>query len=154
MTGLLEYVERMKDKQEHIYYMAGGNREEVETSPFVERLLKKGYEVLYLVDTVDEYAIQSLPEFEGKKFQNVAKDGLSLGDETDKSKKAQKALEDRFKPLTDWLQDKPLKDKIEKAVVSKRLADSPCALVANQFGWSGNMERIMSAQAYGNQRDK
>ena len=66
-------MERMKDKQEQIFYMAGGNIKEVQESPFVERLLKKGFEVLYLVEAVDEYAISALPEFEGKKFQNVVK---------------------------------------------------------------------------------
>eukprot|EP00117_Sycon_ciliatum_P033034 scpid14818/ scgid25503/ Endoplasmin; 94 kDa glucose-regulated protein; Heat shock protein 90 kDa beta member 1 len=147
MTSLMDYVERMKDKQEHMYYMAAGTREEAASSPFVESLLKKGYEVIYLTEPVDEYCIQSIPEFEGKKFQNVAKDGLTIGDETDKAKKANEALEKRFEPLTKWLAETSLKDNIEKAVISKRLADSPVALVANQWGWSGNMERIMRAQA-------
>merc|ERR1711936_1475197 len=78
LSSLSEYVERMKDKQEHIFYMAGGSVEEVKTSPFVERLLKKGYEVIYLTEAVDEYAISALPEFEGKKFQNVAKEGFNI----------------------------------------------------------------------------
>jgi len=146
-TSLADYVERMKDKQEHIYFMAGQTRQEVESSPFVERLLKKGYEVLYLIEAVDEYCIQSLPEFEGKKFQNVAKEGLKL-DQSEKAKEAKEALESEFEPLTKWLKDEALKDKIEKAVVSERLTDSPCALVASSYGWSGNMERIMKAQAY------
>merc|ERR1711872_1186276 len=77
LTSLADYVENMKEKQEQIFYMAGGSKEEVERSPFVERLLKKGYEVLYLTEAVDEYAISALPEFEGKKFQNVAKEGFS-----------------------------------------------------------------------------
>merc|ERR1739844_872169 len=72
LTSLAEYVERMKDKQESVFYMAGASKDEVEKSPFVERLLKKGYEILYLTEAVDEYAISALPEFEGKKFQNVA----------------------------------------------------------------------------------
>merc|ERR1740122_591474 len=72
-TSLAEYVERMKDKQEQIFYIAGQSEQEVTESPFVERLLKKGYEVLYLTEAVDEYAISALPEFESKKFQNVAK---------------------------------------------------------------------------------
>ena len=59
----------MKEKQDHIYFMASSNRADAEASPFVERLLRKGYEVLFLVDPVDEYCLQSLPEFEGKKFQ-------------------------------------------------------------------------------------
>ncbi|BFZ10659.1 hypothetical protein BsWGS_13698 [Bradybaena similaris] len=151
-TFLADYVERMKDKQEAIYFIAGTSREEVENSPFVERLLKKGYEVLFLVEPVDEYCIQSLPEFEGKKFQNIAKEGLNI-DTSQKARERKEALEKDFKPLTDWLKDKGLKDKIEKATVSERLVDSPCALVASQYGWSGNMERIMKSQAYAKQGD-
>jgi heat shock protein beta len=146
-TSLEDYVERMKEKQEHIYFVAGTSRSEVEKSPFVERLLKKGYEVLYLIEPVDEYCMQSLPEFEGKKFQNVAKEGLKL-DQTEKAKERKEALQKDYEDLTTWLKDDALKDKIEKAVVSERLSSSPCALVASTYGWSGNMERIMKAQAY------
>jgi len=146
-TSLAEYVERMKEKQEHIYFIAGSSRKEVESSPFVERLLKKGYEVLYLIEAVDEYCIQSLPEFDGKKFQNAAKEGLKL-DASEKAKERKEALEKDFEPLLTWMKDDALKDKIEKAVISERLTKSPCALVASTFGWSGNMERIMKAQAY------
>lgn len=147
LTSLADYIERMKDKQEHIYFNAGTSRAEVEASPFVERLLKKGYEVLYLTEPVDEYCIQNLPEFEGKKFQNVAKEGLSL-DKSEKAKAAKEALETEFEPLMKWMKEDALKDKIEKAVISERLTESPCALVASSYGWSGNMERIMKAQAY------
>ena len=125
----------MKDKQEHIYFIAGSTMQEVSSSPFVERLQKKGYEVIYLTEPVDEYCIQSLPEFEGKKFQNVAKDGLTLSGQSEKAKTIQSELETKFEPLTSWLQKTPLKDVIEKAVVSQRLSESPCALVANQWGW-------------------
>ncbi|KAH9507959.1 hypothetical protein Btru_052459 [Bulinus truncatus] len=151
-TFLADYVERMKEKQEAIYFIAGTSREEVEKSPFVERLLKKGYEVLYLVEPVDEYCIQSLPEFEGKKFQNIAKEGLNL-DISEKAKERKEQLEKEFKPLLDWLKDSALKDQIEKAAISERLTSSPCALVASQYGWSGNMERIMKSQAYAKQGD-
>jgi len=151
-TSLQEYVERMKEKQEAIFFVAGSSRDEVEKSPFVERLLKKGYEVLYLVEAVDEYCVQALPEFEGKKFQNVAKEGLKL-DESEAAKASKEALVKEFEPLTTWMKDSALKDKIEKAVVSDRLTTSPCALVASTYGWSGNMERIMKAQAYAKAED-
>jgi len=147
LTSLEEYIERMKEKQEKIYFCAGNGRAEVENSPFVERLLKKGYEVLYLTEPVDEYTIQALPEFDGKRFQNVAKEGLGL-DEGEKAKERKAALETEFEPLAKWLKESALKDKIEKAVITERLTDTPCALVASQYGWSGNMERIMKAQAY------
>merc|ERR1712168_788103 len=86
MTSLAEYVERMKDKQESIFYAAGGSKEEVMNSPFVEHLLKKGYEVLYLTEPVDEFSVSALPEFEGKKFQNVAKEGFNIEGDTDAAK--------------------------------------------------------------------
>lgn len=110
-TTLQAYVERMKEKQDSIFYVAGTSRKEVETSPFVERLLKKGYEVLYLTEPVDEYCIQAMPEFESKKFQNVAKEGLKL-DDGEKAKEAFEELEKTFEPLTNWLKDKGLKDKV------------------------------------------
>uniref|UniRef100_A0A8D0G222 Endoplasmin n=1 Tax=Sphenodon punctatus TaxID=8508 RepID=A0A8D0G222_SPHPU len=152
ITSLDQYVERMKEKQDKIYFMAGSSRKEAESSPFVERLLKKGYEVIYLTEPVDEYCIQALPEYDNKRFQNVAKEGVKF-DESEKSKGTREALEKEYEPLVNWMKDKALKDKIEKAVVSQRLTQSPCALVASQYGWSGNMERIMKAQAYQTGRD-
>jgi len=151
-TSLADYVERMKEKQESIFFVAGTSRDEVTKSPFVERLLKKGYEVIYLTEPVDEYCVQALPEFEGKKFQNVAKEGLNL-DTSEKAKERKEKQAEEYKPLIDWLKDSALKDKIEKATISERLTDSPCALVASQYGWSGNMERIMKSQAYAKQGD-
>merc|ERR1711902_9290 len=99
LSSLSEYVERMKDKQESIYYIDGGSKEEVTSSPFVERLLKKGYEVIYLTEAVDEYAISALPEFEGKKFQNVAKEGFSIDGDTDAAKARKAEVAEKFEPL-------------------------------------------------------
>ncbi|XP_046878790.1 endoplasmin [Hypomesus transpacificus] len=147
LASLEQYVERMKEKQDKIYFMAGTSRKEAEASPFVENLLKKGYEVIYLTEPVDEYCVQALPEFDGKRFQNVAKEGVTF-DEGDKAKEKREAVEKEYEPLTTWMKDKALKDRIEKAVLSQRLTKSPCALVASQYGWSGNMERLMKAQAY------
>ncbi|KAJ8387359.1 hypothetical protein AAFF_G00157360 [Aldrovandia affinis] len=152
LASLEQYVERMKEKQDKIYFMAGTSRKEAESSPFVEKLLKKGYEVIYLTEPVDEYCVQALPEFDGKRFQNVAKEGVKF-DESDNAKEKRETLEKDFEPLTTWLKDKALKDQIEKAVLSQRLTNSPCALVASQYGWSGNMERIMKAQAYQTGKD-
>ncbi|XP_046804160.1 endoplasmin homolog [Lucilia cuprina] len=147
ITSLAEYVERMKPKQENIYFIAGANRAEVEKSPFVERLLAKGYEVLYLVEAVDEYCISALPEFDGKKFQNVAKEGFKLN-ESEKSKNKFEELKATFEPLVKWLNEVALKDKILRAQVSERLSNSPCALVAGMFGWTGNMERLAMSNAH------
>ena len=132
MTSLAEYVERMKDKQESIFYVAGGSKEEVEQSPFVERLLKKGYEVLLLTEAVDEYAISALPEFEGKKFQNVAKEGFNIDGDTDAAKQRKEATKERFDPLIKWLGEDALKDQILRAEVSERLSGSPCILVTSK----------------------
>lgn len=146
-TSLDKYVERMKDKQDYIYYIAGTNLRDLETSPFVERLLKKGYEVLYLTDPIDEYTMQSLPEFEGKRFQNVAKEGLNI-DKTKEAEERLKDIEKEYEPLLGWIKEGPLKEKLESVKVSTRLVKTPMALVANQYGYSGNMERITRAQAY------
>lgn len=146
-TSLQGYLDRMKDKQDHIYFQSGTTRAECEKSPFVEKLLKKGYEVLYLVDPIDEYTIQNLPEFEGKKFQNAAKENLNL-QESDKAKETMETLGRDFDTMLQWLKEKVLSSSIEKATLSTRLVESPCALVATQYGHSGNMERIMASQAY------
>ena len=122
------------------------------SSPFVERLLKKGYEVLYLTDAVDEYCISALPEFDGKRFQNVAKDGLKV-DQGEKAKERLEALKSDFEPLTKWMETQVFKDKVAKVVLSQRLQDSPCALVANQFGWTGNMERLARSNAHAKTND-
>jgi len=146
-------VERMKDKQEHIFYMAGGSVEEVKTSPFVERLLKKGYEVIYLTEAVDEYAISALPEFEGKKFQNVAKEGFNIDGDTDAAKQRKEATKERFDPLIKWLGEDALKDQILRAEVSERLSGSPCILVTSKFGWTGNMQKIIQSQTHSKTQD-
>jgi len=151
-TSLADYVERMKEKQEHIFFITGSSMDEVKNSPYVERVLKKGYEVLFMVEPVDEYCIQSLPEFEGKKFQNVAKEGLKL-ETSEAAKERKEKIKEEYQPLLDWLKDEALKDKIEKAAVSERLTSSPVALVASSYGWSGNMERIMRSQAYQKSKD-
>ncbi|XP_072026800.1 endoplasmin-like [Amphiura filiformis] len=153
LTSLGDYLERMKEKQDYIYFMAGPSKQEVANSPFVERLLKRGYEVLYLTEAVDEYCIQSLPEFEGKKFANVAKEGLKMGEESEAAKTHREEVEAKFEPVINWLKDSALKDEIKDAKVSDRLTNSPMALVASSYGWSGNMERIMKAQAYAQSKD-
>merc|ERR1712227_1147528 len=153
LTSLAEYVERMKDKQESIFYMAGGSTEEVSKSPFVERLLKKGYEVLYLTEAVDEYAISSLPEFEGKKFQNVAKEGFNIDGDTDAAKQRKEALKEKFEPLIKWLGEDALKDYILRAEVSERLENTPCALITSKFGWTANMQKIIQSQTHSKTQD-
>merc|ERR1712213_29303 len=153
LSSLSEYVERMKDKQEQIYYMAGSSMKEVQESPFVERLLKKGYEVLYLTEAVDEYSVSALPEFEGKKFQNVAKDGFSIDGDTEAAKAYKEELKERYEPLVKWMQEDALKDHILRAELSERLEQSPCALITSRFGWTANMQRIIGSQTHSKTND-
>merc|ERR1712238_72216 len=145
MTSLEDYVGRMKDNQPGIYYVTGESKRSVETSPFLEKLKKKGYEVIYMVDPIDEYAVQQLKEFEGKKLLSATKEGLQL-EEDDDEKKAFEEAKAKTEGLCKLMKE-VLDDKVEKVVVSNRLADSPCCLVTGEYGWSANMERIMKAQA-------
>merc|ERR1719263_454744 len=145
MTSLDDYVGRMDDKQPGIYYITGESKRSVETSPFLEKLQKKGYEVLYMVDPIDEYAVQQLKEFEGKKLLSATKEGLDLADNEDEKKSFEEAKA-KTEPLCKLMKE-VLADKVEKVVVSNRLADSPCVLVTGEYGWSANMGRIMKAQA-------
>merc|ERR1712238_303750 len=117
----------------------------VETSPFLEKLKKKGYEVLYMIDPIDEYCVQQLKEFDGKKLLSATKEGLQLEEDEDE-KKAFEEAKAKTEGLCKLMKD-VLDDKVEKVVVSNRLADSPCCLVTGEYGWSANMERIMKAQA-------
>ncbi|KPJ01679.1 Endoplasmin [Papilio xuthus] len=146
MTFLAEYVSRMKPQQTHIYYIAGSSRAEVERSPFAERLVRAGYEVLYLTEAVDEYCLSSLPEYDGHKFQNIAKEIFDL-DENETQQSAHEAARARLEPLTRWLGEK-LGALVTRAAVSRRLARSPAALVATVFGWTGNMERLALSNAH------
>jgi len=145
MTSLDDYVSRMDDKQPGIYYITGESKRSVETSPFLEKLKKKGYEVLYMVDPIDEYAVQQLKEFEGKKLLSATKEGLQI-EEDDDEKKAFEEAKAKTEGLCKLMKE-VLDDKVEKVVISNRLADSPCCLVTGEYGWSANMERIMKAQA-------
>ncbi len=145
MTSLEDYVGRMDDKQPGIYYITGESKRSVETSPFLERLKKKGFEVLYMVDPIDEYAVQQLKEFDGKKLLSATKEGLNIEEDEDE-KKAFEEAKAKSEGLCKLMKE-VLDDKVEKVVVSNRLADSPCCLVTGEYGWSANMERIMKAQA-------
>jgi HSP90 family molecular chaperone len=145
MTSLKDYIARMPESQKDIYYITGESKKAVETSPFIERCKKRNYEVLFMTDPIDEYAVQQLKEYEGKKLVSVTKEGLKF-DETEEEKKAFEELKADYTPLCALMKE-ILGDKIEKACVSERVTESPCCLVTGEYGWSANMERIMRAQA-------
>merc|ERR1711934_202827 len=147
-TSLEKYISRMKKGQKNIYYISGETKEAVEKSPFLERLRKKDLEVLYYVDPIDEYAMPQLTEFKGFQFMGANKENLKLDDDDQEEKKVKK-LTEMHKKLTDWMKE-TLGTKIEKAVISTRLLETPAIIVSSQYGWSTNMERIMKAQTMGN----
>merc|ERR1719400_1627601 len=122
-SSLTDYVSRMKENQKDIYYITGESKEVVAASAFVERLKKRGLEVVYMTEPIDEYVVQQMKEFDGKNLVSVTKEGLELPEDEEEKKK------------------------IEKVVVSNRLVNSPCCIVTSQYGWTANMERIMKAQA-------
>lgn len=145
MASLKDYVSRMKENQKDIYYITGESKEAVQSSAFVERVIKRGFEVIYMIDPIDEYSVQQLKEYDGKNLVCVTKEGLELPEDEDEKKKREEqtaAFEGLCKVMKEIL-DK----KVEKVKVSNRLVNSPCCIVTSQYGWSANMERIMKAQA-------
>jgi len=146
MTSLKDYITRMKEGQDEVFYICGENKKQVEKSPFLEALKKKGLEVLLMTEPIDEYAMQQLKEFQGKKFRNISKEGLKTAN-TEEEKKQEEELKKANEELCNVVKDILGKDAVEKVETSSRLADSPCCIVTGEHGWTANMERIMKAQA-------
>merc|ERR1712036_8131 len=144
-SSLTDYVSRMKENQKDIYYITGESKEVVAASAFVERLKKRGLEVVYMTEPIDEYVVQQLKEFDGKNLVSVTKEGLELPEDEEEKKKLE---EDKAKYESLCQRMKEILDKkVEKVVISSRLVSSPCCIVTSQYGWTANMERIMKAQA-------
>ncbi|KAF5727792.1 hypothetical protein HS088_TW22G01489 [Tripterygium wilfordii] len=145
LISLDDYVENMGENQKAIYYLATDSLKSAKTAPFLEKLVQKDIEVLYLIDPIDEVAIQNLQTYKEKKFVDISKEDLELGDEDEVKERETKQ---EYNLLCDWIKQQ-LGDKVAKVQVSKRLSSSPCVLVSGKFGWSANMERLMKAQALG-----
>ncbi|XP_047970063.1 heat shock protein 90-5, chloroplastic-like [Salvia hispanica] len=147
LISLDDYIENMGENQKAIYYLATDSLKSAKSAPFVEKLIQKGIEVLYLIEPIDEVAIQNLETYKEKKFVDISKEDLELGDEDEVSERENKQ---EYNLLCDWIKQQ-LGEKVAKVQVSKRLASSPCVLVSGKFGWSANMERLMRAQTLGDQ---
>ncbi|CAI0463577.1 unnamed protein product [Linum tenue] len=145
LTSLDDYVENMGENQKAIYYLATDSLKSAKSAPFLEKLVQKDIEVLYLIEPIDEVAIQNLQTYKEKKFVDISKEDLELGDEDEVKEREAKQ---EYNALCDWIKQQ-LGDKVAKVQVSNRLSSSPCVLVSGKFGWSANMERLMKAQALG-----
>ncbi|XP_015948867.2 LOW QUALITY PROTEIN: heat shock protein 90-6, mitochondrial-like [Arachis duranensis] len=145
LISLDEYVENMKPDQKDIYYIAADSVNSAKNTPFMERLAEKDLEVLFLVDPIDEVAIQNLKSYKEKNFVDISKEDLDLGD---KNEEREKEMKQEFGQTCDWIK-KHLGDKVASVQISNRLSSSPCVLVSGKFGWSANMERLMKAQSMG-----
>ena len=151
LRSLDQYVNDMPEGQKSIYFVAADNKDAAEASPFLEKLRQKGFEVLYLIEPIDEVTMANLATFKDKPIVDASKEALDLGEQDEEEKKKQEELAAQYKGLTDWMKD-TLGAQVEKVEVSNRLTDTPCVLVTSKFGWSANMERIMKAQSMGDNR--
>lgn len=142
---LCDYISRMKENQKEIYYLSGEGISQIIASPFVERAMKCGCEVIFMEDPMDEYMMSQIKEYDGKQFVSISKEGLELP-ETEEEKAAFEEQVKKYEPLCKYMKE-VLGSDVEDVKLSKRLVNSPCCVVSGQFGWSANMERIMRAQA-------
>lgn len=143
-TSLENYVKRMKDWQKQIYFVSGDSEDKLANSMFLETFKRRGVEVLFFTEAIDEYVAQNLREFNGKTLQDITKEGVELGDEKEHEKKVQKAYEEKFEVFTKWLKDL-LGDKVDKVEISTKLESAPAVLSTTRYGYSATMERIMKS---------
>lgn len=149
LTSLDEYIARLPAGQEAIYYLPGDSVEAILKSPLLKKFEKHGIEVLLLSDPIDEFTMQHLSEYKGKKIKSIAKeDGNAFLSDAEQKKRNNK-IKDMYKPLTDWWK-KHLGRKVEKVAVSTRLVDEPAYVFTSQYGYSAHMEKINRAQAFAN----
>lgn len=146
LTTLDEYVSRMKEDQKSIYFLTGETIDQVKSSPYMEKLVKKGFEVLFLTDPIDEWVMQHITEFDGKTVENITRAELDLdtAEEKKKQEESLKAKEAELEPLTKTIQS-TLEERVKEVKLSSRLVDSPVCLVSGQYDPSARMERIMES---------
>ncbi|XP_044773663.1 heat shock protein HSP 90-beta isoform X2 [Neomonachus schauinslandi] len=142
---MLQQSKILKETQKSIYYITGESKEQVANSAFVERVRKRGFEVVYMTEPIDEYCVQQLKEFDGKSLVSVTKEGLELPEDEEEKKKMEESKA-KFENLCKLMKE-ILDKKVEKVTISNRLVSSPCCIVTSTYGWTANMERIMKAQA-------
>merc|ERR1711975_92085 len=147
--SLEDYVANMKEDQKNIYYISGEDKESLLKSPSVEKLLSKDIEIIFMTDSVDEYTVQHLTEFEGKRLINASREGLKL-EEGEKEKKREEQYKEMFKPLLDYAKE-TLGKKVEKVSISKNLVQSPVVVLSADYGWTAQMEKVMKSQAFADQ---
>merc|ERR1719214_330657 len=147
--SLEDYVANMKEDQKNIYYISGEDRESLLKSPSVEKLLSKDIEIIFMTDSVDEYTVQHLTEYEGKRLINASREGLKL-EEGDLEKKRDEQYKEMFKPLLDYTKEL-LGKKVEKVQISKHLVNSPVVVLSADYGWTAQMEKVMKSQAFADQ---
>eukprot|EP00545_Synedropsis_sp_CCMP1620_P004810 CAMPEP_0119007710 /NCGR_PEP_ID=MMETSP1176-20130426/3192_1 /TAXON_ID=265551 /ORGANISM="Synedropsis recta cf, Strain CCMP1620" /LENGTH=815 /DNA_ID=CAMNT_0006959909 /DNA_START=112 /DNA_END=2559 /DNA_ORIENTATION=- len=146
--SLDEYLANMQDWQKEIYVIAGASLDEVKRSPFLERFNEKDIEVVYLTDPIDEYMMQQIRDYDGKKLSPITAENVKIEDEDeDMVKRREKAYKKQYKPLTKWLK-KLYGPAVMRIAISKRLGTQPAIVSSSEYGHSANMERIMRAQAY------
>ena len=145
-TSLKDYVARMPEGQKEIYFITGTSREMTANSPHLEGFRSKGYEVLYLTDPVDEWVVQALTEYDGKKLKAVDRGDVELDSEDEKKVKEEKKKEseEQYKGVLEFIKDN-LAASVKEVRFSGRLTESACCLVADEYGLNANMERIMKA---------
>jgi molecular chaperone HtpG len=144
LTSFKDYVGRMKEDQTEIFYLTGESREQVASSPHLEAFQEKGYEVLFLTDSVDELLVQSLQDYQGKKLKSAEKGILNLGNEEEKKKTEEelKTKEEELKPLLELLQKK-LDAHVKQVRLTSRLTNSPVCLVGAEHDYSPQLERLL-----------
>jgi len=147
LTSLKDYVTRMKENQKDIYFMTGENIQLVSNSTFVKSLTTRGFEVIFMTEAIDEYCVQQIKDYDGHNLVSITKEGLELPN-SDEEKECFETHKTEFEPLCKKIKE-TLNDRVEKVTVSNRLVDEPLCVVTGEHGWSANMERIMKAQALG-----